>query len=229
MHQLRLVVIIYNAQIKRVKSLSWKKRSKLVESIATVLVRTGALQFGETTMKGGEESSYFVNLRMLPSFPGAYKAVTDTIAAYVVKELRPKKFDAIAGLPVAGLTLSSPLALSLGKPMVYVRPRESKSGDQRRIEGEVMPGWRILVVDDLVTSGSTIIAAAEVLRAEGAEVEDAVVVVDRLEGAREKLAAAGISLHSITDILEVGEYLYAKNMISKENLTAITKQIGRRG
>ena len=206
--------------------MAWRKRSKIVESIATALVKTDALQFGALAMSDNKQSSYYVNLRGLPSFPGAYRVVTDALLAFVRDKIGLKNFDAVAGIPVAGLTYSSQLALATAKPMIYVRTGLGADRSQRMVEGSLKPGWRILLVDDLVTSGGTLWSSVAAIRQEGGEVKDAVALIDRMEGARERLQKGGVTLHSITDILEVSDFLFSKNLISEGNLKAITKQIG---
>ncbi len=206
--------------------MAWKRRSMIVESIATALVKTDAFQFGTFTLSGNRQSSYYINLHGLPSFPGAYRLVTDALAAFVRDKVGLKNFDAVGGIPIAGLNFSSPLALAIGKPMIYARAGIESERSQRLVEGSLKPGWRILLVDDLVTSGRTLSSSVAVIRQEGAEVKDAVAIIDRMEGARERLLKEGVKLHTMTDILEVSDFLFSKNLITDENLKAITKQLG---
>jgi orotate phosphoribosyltransferase len=116
--------------------------------------------------------------------------------------------------------------MSLGKPLVWTKQRPKS--DERRIEGEVRPGWDFLLVDDLVTSGQTMLAAAEAVRDEGAEVKHAVVLLDRLEGAREKLKKQGISLHQVTDVLELADTLLSMELIGKDDFRKIARAVGSR-
>jgi orotate phosphoribosyltransferase len=120
--------------------MAWRTKRKLIEELARVLVKIKAVQFGTFTLSSGKLSSYYVDLRAVPSYPGAYKVVVDAYDQLIRKGLGTKKFDAIAGIPTAGLAFSSPLALQLGKPMVYARKEEKQYGRQRRIEGVIMPG-----------------------------------------------------------------------------------------
>jgi len=92
----------------------------------------------------------------------------------------------------------------------------------------VKPGWRVIVIDDLIASGETMSSACGAVRQEGAEVRDAAVLIDRLEGGRERLARNQVKLHPLTDILELGDALFAENTIAKEDLNAIVKQVGGR-
>jgi len=205
---------------------SWKSRKRVVESVAAALVKAGALQFGTYTLPNGKESSYLITLEDLPSLPGAYRVVFDAFLELVKRDITTRKFEAIAAIPVAGLTFTAPLALALGRPMISLRRDER--GSSRRIEGSVQPGWRVLVIDDLIASGETLLASCMRIRQEGADVFDAAVLIDRLEGGRERLAKNRINLHPLTDILELGDVLFARDTIGEYELKAIVRQVGGR-
>jgi orotate phosphoribosyltransferase len=204
--------------------MAWKKRRAQVNELAEGLVKVGALQFGTFTLPDGKDSSYYINLRGLPSYPGVFGVVVDAMGQLVSK--KTPKANALLGVPITGLTISSPVSVSLKKPLLYVRT--SKQADDRVIEGEVRPGWNVVVVDDLATSGKTILSSAKAVEQEGAEVTDAVVLIDRMEGARERLSKQGITLHAVTDMVELADTLYSMELITHENMKAITKAVGSR-
>jgi orotate phosphoribosyltransferase len=208
-------------------TMGWREKGKIVQDLAMVLVKVEAVQFGAFTLASGRLSSYYVDLRTVPSFPGAYSAVIDAYHAIIKHEIKEKSFDAIAGVPTAGLVFSSPIALKLEKPMIYARREEKQHGTQKKIEGVIKPGWNVLVIDDLITTGSSLISTVESIRAEGGEVKDVVVLIDRLEGGRDNLSKAGVNLHAVTDILEISNILYSEQMIGDDEMTAITKQVGK--
>jgi len=204
--------------------MAWKRRRSRLNDIAEGLVKVGALQFGAFTLPDGKDSSYYVNLRGIPSYPGVYRMVVDAVSELVAKKVA--RADALCAVPLTGLLVASPVAAALRKPLVYTVP--GKKTNQRLVEGEVRPGMSVVVVDDLATSGKTILSAAEAIEGEGGKVTAAVVLIDRLEGARERLSKKGISLHSVTDMLELADTLYSMELISKENFKAITKSVGGR-
>jgi len=201
--------------------MAWKKRRNALNGLAEGLVKIGALQFGTYTLPDGSVSSYFVNLRSLPSYPGVYGSVIDALAELVSKKVT--KADALCAVPITGLLVASPLAVALRKPLIYTRM--DKQENERLVEGEVRPGWNVVVVGDLATSGKTILSAAEAIQDEGGRVSSAVVLIDRLEGARERLSKKGITLHAVTDMMELADALYSMDLISKENLKSITKSV----
>ena len=200
-------------------------RREALSTIAVALVEAGALQFGRFTLSSGKASSYYIDLRRIPSFPRAYKKV---VSAYrlLVKEVGAENFDAVAGIATSGLTFSSPLAISIAKPMVYVR-QEKSHGTKKRLEGVLPRGSTTLVVDDLITTGGNIVYAVESLRAEGSSVRDAIVLIDRLEGGKENLEKVGVRLHRFSTVLELSQVLYEKAIIKKAQLRAVNQQVRR--
>lgn len=193
-------------------------------ALAEALFRIGALRFGKFTLASGRPSSYYLDLRVVPSDPEAYRL---EIAAYgtLAEEVGEKNFDVVAGVATAGVTISSPLAYLLKKPMVYVRKEEKGHGLGRLVEGAVRPGWRAIVVDDLVTTGGSVVAAVEALRKAGCVVKEAIVLVDRLEGGKESLAAVGVRLRSFADIKGLVETLYREKRVTKGDYQAVLKQM----
>jgi len=193
-------------------------------ALAEALFRIGALRFGKFTLASGKSSSYYLDLRVVPSDPEAFGIA---IAAYnaVVKEIGEGSFDAVAGVATAGVTISSPLSYMLKKPMVYVRKEEKGHGLERLVEGAVRPGWRALVIDDLVTTGGSIVAAVEALRKVGCVVDKALVLVDRLEGGKANLRAVGVNLSSFADVKDLVETLYNQKKVTKADYQAVLKQM----
>jgi orotate phosphoribosyltransferase len=202
---------------------AWRKRRSRLNEIAEGLVKAGALQFGTFTLPDGKDSSYYVNLKGLPSYPGVYGTVVNAMSELVTKV---PKVDALCAVPLTGLLLASPMAVSLKKPLVYTR--SDRGDNERLVEGEVRPGWNVVIVGDLATTGKTLLSAAEAIQDEGGRVNTAVVLIDRLEGAREKLSKKGIALSPVTDMMELADTLFSMELISKENLKAVTKSVGGR-
>ncbi len=204
--------------------MAWRKRSGRLGELAEGLMKAGALQFGTFSLPGGEDSSYYVDLRGLASYPGTYRLAVDALSELTSK--KAPRADAICGIPLAGLVFASPVAVELGKPLVYTRME--KHENERLVEGEVRPGSNVIVMDDISTSGRTILTAADAVEDEGGKVIAAVVLVDRLEGARERLSKRGITLHAVTDMVELADTLHSMALITAENMKAITRSVGRR-
>jgi orotate phosphoribosyltransferase len=208
--------------------MAWKRRKELLEELAMVLVKVKAIQFGTFTLASGRISSYYIDLRTIPSYPGAYKTLIEAYGEFLKHEFKETSYDAIAGIPTAGLTLSSPIALMLEKPMIYVRKEEKEHGRNKLVEGVTRPGWKVLVIDDIITTGGSVLSAIDAIRSEGCEVEMASVVIDRLEGGTAALKKEAVKLHAMTDILELVKILRNKALLSAEEATAVSTQVQRR-
>src|SRR5512136_1300716 len=165
--------------------------------MAKILMRIDALKFGVFKLTSGKVSPYYVDLRVVPSFPDAFRQICDFYAEGIAKEIGLEKFDRIAGVPIAGIPFASQIAYNLKKPFLYVRKGLRRHGRQRRVEGILVSGDRVLLVDDLVTTGLTLRKAAEAIRAEGGVVTQAFAFLDREEGGGAKLAKHGIELQTL--------------------------------
>jgi orotate phosphoribosyltransferase len=192
--------------------------------LASALFRIGSLRFGRFTLSSGKTSAYYLDLRMVPSFPEVYSLV---VSAYreMVLSLGESKFDLIAGVATAGVAFSSPLAFLLKKPMVYVRREEKGHGLGRLVEGAVRPGLKALVVDDLATTGGSLISAVEALRREAVTVSHAAVLVDRLEGGSDSLRDVGVKLRSYASVTELVDSVYGAGKMTKKDYESVMKQV----
>ncbi len=192
---------------------------------AKILNQTGALQFGLFKLSSGKVSPYYIDLRIVPSFPDVFRDICDSCTKAITTQVGLKNFDRIAGVPIAGLPFASQIAYNLKKPFLYARQSTKRHGRERRIEGILVSGNRVLLVDDLVTTGLTLKKAAETVRAEGGVVTEAVTFLDREEGGKEMLEKSGIKLHTLLRISELANTLYEIGAVDEESLKTIMKQI----
>ena len=200
------------------------QREKLKKELCDILTRINALRFGIFTLADDKLSPYYIDLRVVPSFPAAFTKVEKLYLEVATNDLKLRDVKRIAGIPTAGIPFASVLSFSLNKPFLYVRS-EATHGRERKVEGILNPGDAVLIVDDLVTTGKTMLAAADVIRSEGGVVKEALVLIDRQEGGCEALEAQGIQLHSLLLMSEAAKILYQMGAIDKEQLNAISKQI----
>jgi orotate phosphoribosyltransferase len=199
-------------------------RTKKVE-IAKILHNIDALKFGVFKLTSGKASPYYIDLRVVPSFPDAFRQICDFYDDYITSQIGLENFNRIAGVPLAGIPFASQIAYNLKKPFLYVRKGVRHHGRQRRVEGILVSGDHVLLVDDLVTTGLNLKKAAEAIRAEGGVVKEAVAFLDREEGGKEKLEKSGIQIHTLLKISEVANILYEIGAIDEESLKTIRKQI----
>lgn len=201
------------------------EKERLKAELCTLLTRIGALKFGTFTLSGGKLSTYYVDMRIVPSFPEAFKTVENVYMNLAENDVGLDSFARIAGIPTAGVPFASVLAYLLHKPFLYVRQEAKSHGRERRVEGILHPGDKVLVVDDLVTSGGSLLNAVDAIISEGGLVENALVLIDREEGGKEALKSKKISLSSIASMSEVAQLLYSKEVITKHELSSILGQI----
>jgi orotate phosphoribosyltransferase len=193
---------------------------------ASFLLKSNSLRFGVFTLASGKESSYYVDLRVLPSFPAYFR-----LAIKALKDLATNigEFDTLASVPTSGLVFGSALAYEMGKPLIYSR-RESKGhGTGKTIEGFLRSGSRVLVVDDVATTGTSISSAVEAVRANGAIVEDVVALVNRHEGADDKLKNIGVKLHAVAGIKDIVDALYKAGLVDENAIGSVIKQMAAAG
>ncbi len=195
------------------------------ERMANILFKLDAVKFGVFKLSSGKASPYYVDLRVIPSFPDAFHEICEAYAQYISGEIGIKSFDRIAAIPLAGIPFASQIAYNLKKPFLYVRKGVRLHGRERRVEGILSSGDKVLLIDDLLTTGFTLKKAAAAVRAEGGVVTEAVVFLDREEGGKQLLEKNGMKLHALLKMSEVANTLYEMGAIDKENLKTILKQI----
>jgi orotate phosphoribosyltransferase len=198
--------------------------TKKVE-VAKILHKIDAIKFGVFKLSSGKASPYYIDLRIVPSFPDAFRQICDFYCEYITSQVGLENFDRIAGVPLAGMPFASQIAYNLKKPFLYVRKGIRRHGRQRRVEGILVSGDRVLLVDDLITTGLNLKKAADAIKAEGGVVTDVVALLDREEGGKAKLEKTGMKIHTLLQMREVANTLYEIGAIDEESLKTILKQI----
>lgn len=170
--------------------------------LARAMYELGAVSFGDFTLGGSTVNSpVFVNPKLLISNPTALRVAAKLMSQEVTlaQSLRRSKmqpYDVVAGVPVGGLLLATAFSLESSTPLIYPRMKPEGTGP-RGVEGRYTAGTRALVIDDLITGGSSILDIVRFLNEHGILVHDAMVLVDRDQGAHARLKHAGINLISI--------------------------------
>ena len=194
-------------------------RTKIVNSLHEI----GCLQFGDFTLASGQSSPLYLDLRRISSDPLLLQQVANAYA----KLLRPLSYDRIAAVPYAALTLGTAVALATGKPLIYPRKEVKSYGTGRTIEGIFEAGETAVIIEDLVTSGGSVLKAAAPLTEAGLQVRDVVVLIDREQGGRETLAAQGYHLHAIFQLSEILELLHQAGRISAEQVGIVKNYLAK--
>lgn len=194
---------------------------------ASFLLKSNALKFGAFTLASGKPSPYYIDLRMLPSFPSHFRLTIGALRKAVEKGV--SGFDCLASVPASGLVFGSALAYEMEKPFLYVRKEAKGYGTSKLIEGHLASGARVVIVDDVATTGISVSKAVEAIRANGGVVEDVVAVVSRLEGAEEKLQGMGVKLTAVATIHDIVNSLHGAGLVDDSTLQSVMDQIGESG
>ncbi len=181
----------------------------------------GCVQFGQFTLASGQSSPIYLDLRRLISDPALLKLAAEAYAGL----LRPLTFDHLAAVPYAALPLGTAVALTMSKSLLYPRKEVKSYGTGKTIEGVFKAGEQVAVLEDLVTSGGSVLKAIEPLTAAGLKVSDVVVLIDREQGGREALATQGYRLHAVLRLSQILETLYQAGRISGEQVAQVRKQL----
>ncbi len=198
--------------------------SAKLDEFCNILLRTGSLKFGTFKLASGILSPYYVDLRLIPSYPEAFQQTIDMYRSVIEPDL-VKRVQRLAGIPTAGIAYAAVIALNLTKPLLYVRKEQKEHGRDKRVEGLLQPGDKVLLLDDVVTTGKSLLEATEIIRAEGGIVDDAVVLLDRQQGAGENLQKKRVKLHSFTTMRRIADKLLNLGTIDEEQHKEILSQI----
>lgn len=193
------------------------KTDSFLADLTVGLAELGSIKFGSFTLASGIQSPIYIDLRLLVSDPPLLALAAQAYA----QQIRDLVCDRIAGVPYAALPIGTAVALHTGIPLIYPRKEVKAYGLGKNIEGNWHAGERVVVIEDLITSGGSIIQSAETLRAAGLVIDDAVVLIDREQGGTEKLAAAGIRAHSVFRMRDILHTLQQAGTISAETANEV--------
>ena len=200
---------------------------EFVKEFVTFLHQKGVIKFGDFTLASGKSSSYYVDLRLVPSYPHEFRMMVKYLENQITEQIGLENFESIVSVPTGGLIIGSALAIETVKPLIYVRSKPKDYGTSKSVEGKIHDGMKVVMIDDVATTGGSVVNAIKSLTEVNVPVKDAYVIVDRMEGADEALAELGVKMHSILNILQIAEVLYEQKMIDIEILDKVKKQISK--
>jgi uridine monophosphate synthetase len=198
-------------------------RPRRVPGWAVGLHRTECVRFGAFELRSGVVSSIYVDLRRLVSHPALLRDVAAALSAL----LGGIAHEHLGAVPYGALPIATAVALGTGSSMVWPRREPKAHGTGARVEGAWRPGDRVVLVDDVATSGTSALEAAALLRSAGLVVEDLVVLVERDPAASVALAAEGIRLHAVTTLPRLVDDLVAAGVVGEEERAAVRSFLDR--
>jgi len=179
--------------------------------------KLGIIKFGRFTLKSGIESPFYVDLRPLASDPKILK----NLANYLLEMLPLDNFDLICGVPYAALPMATAMSLESYIPLIIKRKEAKSYGTKKLIEGIYQKDQNCLLVEDVITSGKSLVETIAEVEQEDLKVSDIVVVLDREQGGKQLLENKGYRVHTLFNISEVCEILQENGELSDEEVKRI--------
>jgi orotate phosphoribosyltransferase len=193
------------------------------ETIAAALLDIGGVSFRPdhpVTFKSGILSPVYCDNRRFPFHPREWRQVIEGFVELI--GAARLSFDVVGGIEAAGIPHSAALGFVMAAPSVFIRKAAKEHGTKRRVEGGDVEGKRVLLIEDLVTTGGSSLAGVEALRAEGAVVNDCLAIVSyRFPEAMEQFERAGVRLHTLTSFGEVLELARARGQVSDAQAASV--------
>ena len=200
---------------------------EFVKEFSIFLHQNDIIKFGDFTLASGKKSPYYIDLRLVASFPHIFRKMTKNLQKLVSEKTGLDNFDSLVAVPTGGLVIGSALAIETVKPLIYVRDKPKDYGTTKSIEGKIFSGMKVVLIDDVITTGNSVINAIKQLKDAGLSISDVYVIINRLEGANNTLELEKVNLYQLTDVLEITTILFQEKLVSKEILDKINNQISQ--
>jgi orotate phosphoribosyltransferase/uridine monophosphate synthetase len=202
--------------------------------LAHALFELGGVQFGAFDLgPTAGRSPLYLNPRVLISEPAMLRRVARLIHTQIQADRARRRphlnsFAAVAGVPMGGLHIATAYALESDTPLIYLRPNGARRDDGGDIEGRIVEGQSALIIDDLMTGGSSILSTCEQLERSGMAVRDAIVLIDREQGGIERLRERGCNVTPILRLKTMLNYYHAAEVIDTATFERCVDYLGSR-
>ena len=167
------------------------------DNLVQLLKECGAIKFGRFVLTSGAISDYYIDIKKASTNPKTLKTIAKKMSKYT------QGYDLLAGMELGAVPLVVALSLETDIPYVIVRKEKREHGTQKQIEGGDVKDKNVLVIEDVTTSGGSVIKTIQILRVNNAKVDKALVVVDRGNIAKDKLRNMEIEFISLVPVSEI--------------------------
>ena len=198
---------------------------EFAKEFSAFLYEKKIIRFGDFTLASGKKSPYYIDLRLVPSYPIYYRKMIKGLQNIIAEDVGLENFHSLVSVPTGGLVVAASLAIEIVKPIIYVRKEAKEHGTGKAVEGVTCQDMKLLMIEDVVTSGGSVIKAIKSIKDEKMQVTDAYAIVDRMEGATEALQAEGVKLHSLLTIKQIAESLFEQKLITEDVLNQVKERI----
>lgn len=182
------------------------------QELANKLFDIGVIKFGDFIFKSGIRSNNYVDMRLAISHPDILQAL-----ALCLKNIQQRcHADILCAVPYAAVPVTTALSMISGTPMIMARKEAKDHGTKNMIEGVYTSGQECLMIEDVITTGSSILETIKTVESAGLQVKDVVVLIDREQGGTENITAHGYKLHSIFTLQELLSLLAKSGRVSQE-------------
>jgi len=167
------------------------------EQLIQMLKECSAIKFGHFILTSGAISDYYIDIKKASTKPNTLKKIAETMAKYT------EGYDLIAGMELGAVPLIVALSLETKIPYVIIRKEKREHGTSKQIEGEDVKNKKILVVEDVTTSGKSVVKTLQILNKNHGKVDKVLVVVDRESGAKEIIENLNVELIPLLSVSEI--------------------------
>jgi orotate phosphoribosyltransferase len=204
-------------RLEEIEKKVWEEEKLfLMKQVGILLIKNNAIKFGDYTLASGKKSPYYIDLRQTISSPITMDWIGNALTRIILNEIGKDKIDRILGVPTAGVPFATVVSQKLGLPLIYYRQARKEHGVRKKVEGILERNDRVLVIDDLITTGESVIEGAEVVRDQGGIVNELVVLLDREQGGKERLRKSRIEPHVLFKISDAMEWLNRVGLIEDQ-------------
>ncbi len=189
--------------------------------LAEILYELGLIKIGSFKLSSGKQSPFYIDLRRLIEYPQLLKKIA---RALFERAKSRYEFDVVAGVATGGIPIAAYISCLFEIPMAYIRKKEKKYGTEKIIEGDVK-NKRVLLVDDVVTTGASLEHAAKAIRESYGQINYALVIVDREQGGKDRLNKINVILDSLITAREIFEVLFQEGKIEGKIFEKIMKYL----
>ncbi len=200
---------------------------EFVKEFATFLHEKGIIKFGDFELASGKKSPYYVDLRLVPGYPIEFRKMVKRLESEISQDIGLDNFESIVSVPTGGLVIASALAIETVKPLIYVRSKPKDYGTSKSVEGRIHDDMKAVMIDDVATTGGSVVNAIKSLKEVNIQVKDAYVIVDRMEGAGKAMEGLGVKMHSVLNVLQIAEALVEQNLIDETVLEKVKNQTNK--